>query len=447
MIPRETVTSRDIFYFWRPLALTWLMMAVEGPLLTALIARLADEKFNLAAYGVSYSILLICEAPILMMISASLALAQHKEIFQKLRRFAYVNGAIMSCVLLAIACTPLFDLVTKRLMDLEEPVRELMKVCLLIFVPCPFAVGYRRLYQGILVRTRHTKLVAMGTVVRVTTMALSGYCFFRYSGYTGATVGALGLSAGMLCEAVVSRIMAAPHLKALQDADPDKGHTHMSYPEIARFYYPLAITTVINLAVHPLVVLFLSHSSFSIESLAVMPIVNAFVLLFKSAGIAFQEVVISFLDRSAENLSELRRFALLLAGTVFSLFLLIVLTPLIQVWFRQVSGLSEELAEFAVLPTRILSVMPALTVWLSFQRGRCVVSKHTTAVTLAGIVEIIVIGLTLFAGISILDLSGAVAVAISFVAGGISGNLWLISTKSAQNGPIKTAQIVKLAAK
>ncbi len=42
-----------IFRFWLPLAATWIMMAAEGPFLAAVIARLPDPTFNLAAYGVS----------------------------------------------------------------------------------------------------------------------------------------------------------------------------------------------------------------------------------------------------------------------------------------------------------------------------------------------------------------------------------------------------------
>ncbi|MCK4558957.1 MAG: hypothetical protein KAV45_04180 [Calditrichia bacterium] len=43
------ITKRKISIFWLPLAATWLMMAFEGPFLAAIIARLAEPKFNLAA--------------------------------------------------------------------------------------------------------------------------------------------------------------------------------------------------------------------------------------------------------------------------------------------------------------------------------------------------------------------------------------------------------------
>ena len=48
-------TQVSIFIFWVPLAATWVMMASEGPFLTAIIARLGDPTYNLAAFGVAFA--------------------------------------------------------------------------------------------------------------------------------------------------------------------------------------------------------------------------------------------------------------------------------------------------------------------------------------------------------------------------------------------------------
>ncbi len=64
------LSSSKIFKFWLPLAATWLMMSLEGPFIAAIIARLPEPKFNLAAYGVAFSFALIIEAPVIMIMSA-----------------------------------------------------------------------------------------------------------------------------------------------------------------------------------------------------------------------------------------------------------------------------------------------------------------------------------------------------------------------------------------
>ena len=72
----DRLTQRQILFFWAPLAATWLMMGVEGPYLAAVIARLPDPKFNLAAHGVAYAFALLVEAPVIMLMSATTALVR-----------------------------------------------------------------------------------------------------------------------------------------------------------------------------------------------------------------------------------------------------------------------------------------------------------------------------------------------------------------------------------
>ena len=46
------------------------MMAVEGPYLAAVVARLPDPTLGLAAYGVAIALAVLMEAPVIMLLSA-----------------------------------------------------------------------------------------------------------------------------------------------------------------------------------------------------------------------------------------------------------------------------------------------------------------------------------------------------------------------------------------
>ena len=65
-------------------------MSIEGPYLSALIARLPMPEFNLAAYGIAFSLAMIFEAPVIMMMSASTALVTNYKSFLQLRKFNYL---------------------------------------------------------------------------------------------------------------------------------------------------------------------------------------------------------------------------------------------------------------------------------------------------------------------------------------------------------------------
>ena len=67
----------------------------------------------------------------------------------------------------------------------------------------------------------------------------------------------------------------------------------MSYRSIFAFYYPLAMTSILALGVHPMITFFLGQSRMPLESLAVMPVVNSLVFLFRSFGLSYQEVAIA----------------------------------------------------------------------------------------------------------------------------------------------------------
>jgi hypothetical protein len=115
---------------------------------------------------------------------------------------------------------------------------------------------------------------------------------------------------------------------------------------------------------------------------------------------------------------------LLSLGVAVSLSL-IAWTPAAEIWFRDVSGLSEELAGFALVPTRILAVMPGLTALLSFQRAVAVVRRTTDAITWATIIEVVGVVFVLWFATTRLNAVGAVAAAAALLIGRIGANLYL----------------------
>jgi hypothetical protein len=293
----------------------------------------------------------------------------------------------------------------------------------LILVPWPATIGYRRFYQGLLVRQGLTRLIALGTVVRLTTMAATGLALYKMTNLPGALVGASALTMGVSLEAVAARIMTLGVVREIKRIDEEES---LSYRRIVDFYTPLALTAVISLAVHPLVAFFMGQSRFSLESLAVLPVVNSLSFIFRSIGLSYQEVAIAVMARSERNVGPAWRFAALLATAGSITMASIAFTPLAWIWYRDVSGLSTELTQFAILPTRILTLLPALSVLLSFQRSLLVHGRMTGPLTWATIIEVGGIVAALWLGIVGFDLVGVTAAAAAFILGRIAGNVYLI---------------------
>jgi hypothetical protein len=234
------------------------------------------------------------------------------------------------------------------------------------------------------------------------------------------------LSAGVTVEALVSRLMALRTVRRLLGEPEPAGGEPLTYGSILSFYYPLALTSMLTLGLHPVVTFFVGHSRAALESLAVLPVAGGLVFIFRALGLAYQEVGIALIGDRFEGYAALRRFAALLGVAVVVGLALIAWTPLATVWFHHVSGLSMELTQFALAPTRILALIPGFTVLLSFQRAMMVNLKATGRVTLATSIEVIGALAVLAVGVFVLDGVGAVVAAAALLIGRLGANLYLI---------------------
>jgi hypothetical protein len=423
----NALTPKKIFVFWIPLAATWLMMAAEGPFIAAIIARLAEPKFNLAAYGVAFSFALLVEAPIIMIMSAATALVKDKDSFLKMRNFIYALNALISLIMLMLLIPPVFNFITQTLMDLPENVARLTYNATAILLPWPAAIGFRRFYQGILIRSNLTRRVAYGTVIRLVGMASTGLICFLFFRIHGAMVGASALSVGVVAEAVASRLMVNSSVKKLMNQESSLSPEYrLSYRKIAHFYFPLALTPILNLGILPIVTFFMGQSRLAIESLAVLPVIHSLVFIFRSVGLSFLEVGVVLLGENNEQFRPLRNFAVILALVIVIVFSLVAFTPLAFLWFHDISGLSIELANLSLLPTKILTLLPVLMVFLSLQRALMLNSRKTKHVTVDTGIELTAVIFFLIITTQLLGMVGVIGAAISLVCGRILGNGYLI---------------------
>jgi hypothetical protein len=418
--------TRQILAFWAPLAATWLMMAVEGPYVAAIIARLPDAEVNLAAYGVAFSFAFMAEAPIIMMMTASNALVRDRGAFFALRRFLFLLNAALT-VAMALAVTPwVFRFLTDRVIGLPPEVARLTHASAAFLVLWPAAIGYRRFYQGILVRHHLPRRVAYGTIVRLATMSLVAPALALTTRTPGACVGAIALASGVLAEAAASRWMAAGIVRRILASPTAAGDAPPTMRDIARFYVPLALTSLVAIIVNPLVTFFMGRSRSPVESLAVLPVITSFVFIFRSGALAYQEVGVALIGPDASNGKPIARVATGLAATSALGLVVVLFSPLAMIWLEGVSGLSGPLARFALWPARVLALLPALDYLLSYQRALLVLARRTRRITAATAVEATAIFVVLVSGVAAFGLPGALAATAAMLLGRAAGNGFLL---------------------
>jgi len=401
-----------------------MLMALEGPMLNLVVARLAEPKIHLAAYGsLVFPLALLIEAPIIMLLAASTALSRDRASFEKIRRFMYITGATLTALHALVAFTPLYDLVARGLLGAPEAIVGPARLGLMISLPWTWSIAYRRFHQGVLIRFGYSIAVGFGTAIRLladASVLAIGYFLTNLPGTAVATTALIG---GVLSEATYVGFRVRP---VLRKHLPPSGvsSTSLTTAAFLRFYVPLSLTSVIFLGVRPILTAAVSRMPDPLDSLAAWPVVSGLAFLFRSAGVAYNEVVIAHI-RERGSTATLRRFAVGLAIATTVGMALIAATPLSRVWFGTITGLSEDLVLFSQAAVWFALLLPAAAALQSWLQGLILHSERTRAITEAVIIYLVVISAALWAGIAWGKVSGIYVGLVAMTAAEIIRNGWL----------------------
>ena len=421
--PERRLTRAQVFSTWWPLAASWVLMGTEMSLISAVIARLDDAAFHLAAFGgLVFPFALLIEAPIIMMLAASTALCTDRDAFRTLLRFSTALGAALTVVHALLAFTPLYDLVLVPLIDPPAGAIEPGRLGMQWMTPWTWAIADRRFHQGVLIRFGRSRSVVVGTAVRLVCMGTVLGAGLLHGAVPGVVVAGGALSLGVLAEMVSARLFARPVVAGpLRDAEPG---APLTLGRLLRFYVPLAITPILHLALLPIGSASMARMPMPLENLAVWSPVNGLVFLIRSVGIAFNEVVVSLSGRPGAP-RVLRRFAAGLALATTAVLLGVALSPLSPMWFSGLSGLSPELVEIARSALPFGFLLPALTVLVSLYNGFLLHAHQTRAIPESVGLGLLVSALLLAGGVSTGALPGAQMTLLAFSAGALAQVIWL----------------------
>jgi hypothetical protein len=394
------VTLTTVYRTWWPLAASWLMMGLELPAVSAVMARLPDPTVSLAAYGgVVFPLALLIESPIVMLLSASTALSRDWHSYCLVRRAMVVMGSALVALHALVAFTPLYDVVVARALAIPPDVLEPGRLGLQIMTPWTISIAYRRTQQGVLIRFGQTWAVGVGTAVRLGANVVVLALGYAYGRLPGIAIGTLAVIAGVVGEAVFAAFAVHPVLRDRLRPTPPAADP-LTLARFVRFYTPLALTTLVGFLANPIASAAMTRMPRTLESLATWPVVNGLTFTLRSVGFALNEVVVSLLDRPGAA-GPLRRFAFTLAGATSGLLLVVALSPLGPLWFGPVTGLPPTLAALAGVALVVACPLPGLTALQSWYQGVLVHSHRTRGVTESMVLNLVVMTVVLAAGIGI----------------------------------------------
>lgn len=413
--PAAAPTLGSILRTWWPLAASWFFMSSELPALVAVVARMPDAAIHLAAYGgVVFPLALIIESPVIQLLAASTALSRDRESYATLRRYMMAMGAALTALHLALALTPLFDVVVGSWLGIPEELHEPSRIGLLIMTPWTWAIAYRRFQQGVLIRFGRARAVGLGTAVRLSTVGLVLAAGFLHGDLPGIVVGTLAIASGVTMEAIFSGLAVRSVRRGPLERAP-LAEPPLRWPSFMSFYTPLVLTSLLILLAQPIGSAAMGRLPLAVASLAVWPAIGGLSFLMRSFGIAYTEVVVAMLDEPGA-IAGLRRFAGALAAgsTLFAAALTV--TPLAEYWLGDVSALPPDLVAMGGLGLWFMLPLPALSVAQAVYQGVLVHGRATRGVTEAVALYLAVSGVLLWGWIQAVS-SGSLPPALGALPG------------------------------
>ena len=408
------LTERKILQQWFPILAVWFLMALDLAVASSIVARGVDSEINLAAFNISFALSVLVESPIIMMLVVSIKLVEGKHSFLLLRKFCYSLNLLLTLIMIFLLTPWVFNLWIFYLLGLEKEVSDLVYSCLSFFVLWPAMIGYRRFYQGLIIKTGQNKKLIYGTLVRLVTLASFSFYLLNYTMWQSAEIASFSINLALVFEACAVRFFARKSILIIRDWGDNES---LTYKNIYTFYSPLVLTAVISLSTQPIANLSAAYGVNPLKSLAVLPVINTFVFIFKAIAISYQEVIISLIGKKEENLQKLFSFAFKIFIILIFFYFLIIFTPLNFFWFKKIAGLPSDLIVFALPALKVMIAMPVLSLVSCWQKSLLLSRGKTKKIGYSSILEISTIALLLFFLVNQMRYNSVLCIMFSLIIG------------------------------
>jgi len=417
-----SLTWGAILRLFLPLSLSDVIMILAGPILTIGLTRLAFPEISIAAYSVAQNVSILLESPIIMLLQASAALSRYKETYRPLRLFMIWANASITVIYLLLAFTPAYDWLFRGVLGQPAEIADAALPAFRILLLWPAAIGWRRFHQGILINHKRSNLVAYAGFARIGSLSL--VTFLGVLGNLhGATVAGLALVTSVIVESAAVTWLSRPVL-ATGVVDPEAAAPDWAPRDlwqIARWYWPLAMTQILVWVVRPLINGGIARTPDPSLGLASWPVAWSTIGMVANSVRMVQQLALTLLaDR--QSYTMLRRFVWVAGIAASCLMALMAFTPLGLGYMQWVLGLKgglESVALAAVPALQVGVIYPLMVAQQNWMQGILVKDGRTKLVNAGALIGGAVTMAVVYAGALLWKMPGALLGVIAIISGGL----------------------------
>ena len=367
---------------WReflPLSLSDVTMACGDPMMTTTLAYLPDAQVNLAAVGIAKSLAIFFESPIIMILHAANALAGSQDSRKALWRFTLFVGAGLTCLLSLLGLPMIFNFVGVSLLGIPSAMLATVSQVLLLMGGWPFAIAWRRYFQGLLIYHGQSRAVAKASILRLFTLALvlTGGFFLPIS---GGILAGLALISGVVVEAIAVTIFARLSGATLPP-QIEQPNLPRNLAQVWKFYLPLANSMMVVWGGRAILISILARAEDSTIAIAAWSAAWGLVLVIANSTRMVQQMVIKYRHQVSDR--QLLSFAISVGAACSSLLLLMSVTPIGDRIVQSFIGNDLTLANSIKPVLLICTIVPLFVALQNATQGFLVSENRTGHVNLS----------------------------------------------------------------
>lgn len=403
------LSIRTILTFYLPLAASWILMSIEGPVSVRLISMRPDSVTHTAAFLVVMGIALWIESPIIDLLSTSTTLATDRARIHILRNFSLMLMGFTTLVHLLVTATPLYGLLMDHVLHIRTEVAEAARGPLIAMLPWSASIGWRRWQQGVMIRASKTRGIGYGTAMRLCFILAVGFTLIATTKLSGVMVAGVALASSVFAEAMFISYVARPAFAQIEAAEPTG--EPLTYRDLIRFHLPLSLSTFVGLTAIPLLGAMLGQFRDDKLHMAAWQVSSSVGWTFRAPVFALTEVIIA-LGVSEAAIQQLKKFSIGTALTMSGICFALWLGGVDKLIFASVLGVKPEVIPYASVAFAAGALFPIAFTCVCYLRGRLTAIHQTMARVYAMVTSLLTLIVAMIA-FRLMGWSGVVAASVA----------------------------------
>ena len=382
-LPENQSQAVNLGTLWReflPLSLSDVTMACGDPMLTTTLAYLPSAQMNIAAVGIAKSLAIFFESPIIMILHAANALAASGDSRKALWRFTLLVGGGLTFLLSLLGLPIIFNFVGVSLLGIPPAMLTTVSQVLLLMGGWPFAIAWRRYFQGLLIYHGQSHALAKASICRLFTLAVVLIAGFLLH-ISGGIVAGFGLMSGVIVEAIVVTIFARRSGATLPPEIVTQPNLPSNLAQVWKFYLPLANSMMVVWGGRTILISILARAQDATIAIAAWSAAWGLVLVIANSTRMVQQMVIKYRHQVSDK--QLLIFAVSVGAACSTLLLLMSVTPIGDRIVQSFIGNDLTLANSIKPVLLICTIVPLLVSLQNATQGFLVSENRTGHVNLS----------------------------------------------------------------